>query len=309
MSATAPGRRGRVEPADGRDRPTGLAEELRQAGGLVGRQDDPLAVLGPGRDSVGQPAGPQPGDTGLTPAEQVAGAESAAGDRLGRFRLPGQLEGAATEQPGLPVARPEICRGPILGQVARGDQVGPPLVGLPPQERAGLGDVARLVEDQQGARIEMVEPGRRTDDPGPDLGRVAGVQGTGDRHGRVPAPSGSAPAEPVGRPGLALPRPGGRTGPGPRRADPAAATPPAPGGLEVHRHHRVGPGTRSPAGEWRWSPDRRSAGRSGRSDGASRPRRRRSRSGPAGTRRAGRRRRCRRAGRTRRDRRPPTVGW
>ena len=223
-----PGRRSRVEPADGGDRPTGLAQQLRQAGGLVGREDDPLAILGPGRDRVGQPAGPQPGDVGLAPAEQVARAEAAAGDRLGRLRLPGQLEGPATEQPGLPVARPEIGRRPILGQVARGDEVGPPLVGLPPQEGTCLGDVAGLVEDQQGARLEMIEPGRRADDAGPDLCRVTRIEGTGESRSR-----GGGGRTAATRPAPRCPRPGGRNGPGPRRAAPAAAAPLARGALEL----------------------------------------------------------------------------
>src|SRR6185369_197891 len=53
------------------------------------------------------------------------------------------------------------------GEVAAGDELGPPLVGLAPEEVGGLGDVAGLVEDEEGRRFDMVEARRRGElDPG-----------------------------------------------------------------------------------------------------------------------------------------------
>ncbi len=77
-----------------------------------------------------------------------------------------------------------VC-GPVLRQVAGRDEVGLALVGLAPQERAGLGQVAGLVEDEERAGFDVVEPGRRADDRGPDLGGVAGVERSRRGSGRV----------------------------------------------------------------------------------------------------------------------------
>ena len=95
-----------------------------------------------------------------------------------QLRLPGQLERPAGGQPALPVARAEVGRRPVLRQVAALDELGAALVGLAPEERGGLGDLAGLVDDEEGRRIEVVEAGRRRELGGPDLGRVA------DREGR-----------------------------------------------------------------------------------------------------------------------------
>ena len=80
------------------------------------------------------------------------------------------------DQPALPVARREVGRGPVLGQLPGLDELGAPLVGLAPQELGGLGDVAGLVEDEQRARVDVVEAGRGREVGGPDLGRVADGQ-------------------------------------------------------------------------------------------------------------------------------------
>ena len=108
---------------------------------------------------------------------------AAAGDRLGRLGFPGQLEGPRADQPGLPVARREQRRRPVLRQLAGRDQVRAPLVGLAPQELGGLGDVAGLVEHEQRFRREVIERGRRREQRCPDLRRVA--DGSGARFGRL----------------------------------------------------------------------------------------------------------------------------
>src|SRR5439155_520129 len=95
----------------------------------------------------------------LPPAEQVAGAEAAGGERgfVRDLRLPGQLERPAACQVALPLPGPEVRRRPVLRELAGLDQLGPPLVRLAPQEVGGLGDVAGLVEDEEGAGVERVE--------------------------------------------------------------------------------------------------------------------------------------------------------
>ena len=88
----------------------------------------------------------------------------------------------------LPVARRQVGGRPVLRQVARLDQLRVPLLGLAPQEVGGVGEVAGLVEHEEGRRVEVVEAGRRRDDASPDLGGVAGGQraaldGLGARRG------------------------------------------------------------------------------------------------------------------------------
>jgi hypothetical protein len=75
-----------------------LGQQVGQARRLVGGQDDPLPLRGPGRDGVAQALRAGRGQGGLPPAEQVAQGRSATG-RLGRFRFPGQLESPAAQQP------------------------------------------------------------------------------------------------------------------------------------------------------------------------------------------------------------------
>ncbi len=127
------------------------------------------------------PAARVTGRLRLAPAEQVAGAQPAGGEggALGDLGLPGQLEGPARDEAGLPVARPEVGRRPVLGEIAARDELGPPLVGLAPQEVGRLRDLAGLVEDEEGRRIEVVERGRRSELGGPDLGGVADGEGPG----------------------------------------------------------------------------------------------------------------------------------
>ena len=49
------------------------------------------------------------------------------------------------------------------------------LVRLAPQEVGGVGEVTGLVEHEQGPRRQVVEAGRRRQQPGPELRRVADV--------------------------------------------------------------------------------------------------------------------------------------
>ena len=126
-------------------------------------------------DRVQQASGTAGRQHRLPPAERVAGRQGAAGHRgvLGRLGFPGQLEGPRADEPALPVARRQVRGRPLLRQLAGLDELGAALVGLAPQERRGLGDVAGLVEDQERARADVVEAGRRGEVRGPDLGRIA----------------------------------------------------------------------------------------------------------------------------------------
>jgi hypothetical protein len=67
----------------------------------------------------------------------------------------------------------EIGRGPVLRQLPCIGQLGPSFVRLAPQEGRGLADVARLVDDEDRARIEMVEAGGRSEVSGPHFGGIA----------------------------------------------------------------------------------------------------------------------------------------
>ncbi len=144
---------------------------------------------------------------GLAPAELVAAGQALRRERhpLGHARLglPGELEGPRAVQAALPVTRREIRRRPVPGQVARLDHLRVPLVGLAPQEVGRVGEVAGLVEDEEGRRIEVVEAGVRGDEAGPDLGGVPGVEGAtlGDlRAGRrVAAEAGEILREALGQ--------------------------------------------------------------------------------------------------------------
>ena len=193
------------------------------------------------------------------------------------------------DEPALPVPRREVGRWPVLGQLAGLDQLGPALVGLAPQERGGLGDVAGLVEHEERARIDVIEAGRGRELGGPDLGRVA--------DGHRPGCAGRGRAAAGRRPSL-------RSGRGRRPAARRGATPPGRAARGSRPRPRSGAGTPTRAGGRSARPRRSSAGRSGRTPAASRSRRRRTRSGSGAPSMAGRRRRCRRAARTRHARRP-----
>ncbi len=259
-------------------RVAGLLEQLGEARRLVRGEDDPRAVDLPALDGLGDRAAPPGGELRLAPAEHVAGRQAAGGERarLRRLRFPRELERPAGDQPGLPRPRPDVGRGPVLRQLAALDQLGAPLIGLAPEEVGRLRDVARLVEDEEGVGRDVVEAARRREERRPDLRGVADVQ----------RPRRLARLEPLEVGGEALRQLGRlRARAGPRARPDAEGTP------------TRGAGSRAPAA-------RRPAGRSGRTPGGSRSRRRRTRSGPAARPTAGRRRRCRRAARTRRGRRP-----
>ena len=178
-------RRRLPHPTDDRDRVAGLAQEVGQPRRLVRGEHDPGAVGTPRVDRLGQPPGPAGRQDRLAPAERVARRQRAAGHRdvLGRDRLPGQLERPRGDEAALPVTRRQVGRRPVLGQLAGLHELGASLVGLAPQELGGFGDVAGLIEDEERARIEVVERGRRGEVGGPDLGRVADREGARGRAG------------------------------------------------------------------------------------------------------------------------------
>ena len=161
-------------PPDDRHGVAGLAEDVGQARRLVRGEDDAVVVGTPGLDGLDKSTGTTGWQDGLAPAERIARRERATGHRrvLGRDRLPGELEGTRRHESVLPVARRQVRRRPVLRQLTGLDQLGAPFVGLAPEEAGGLGDVARLVEHEQGARTDVVEAGRRSEVGGPDLGGV-----------------------------------------------------------------------------------------------------------------------------------------
>jgi len=128
-----------------------LREDLGEALGLIGGEDDARAVFLPAFDRFGQASRAAGRQLGLAPPEQVAARQPFAGHRAGRFRLPRQLERPGSREPALPVAAGEIGRRPVLWQVAGLDEIGPALVSLAPEEFGGFCQVARLVEDEQRA--------------------------------------------------------------------------------------------------------------------------------------------------------------
>ena len=158
ISAIAPGGGALVEPVHDRDRMAGLAEDVGEARRLVRGEHDPGAVRLPGARP--RPASRPARPSGRTGSRQPNGSprrQAAAGHRgvLGRLRFPGQLERPRADEPALPVARRQVGGGPVLRQLAGLDELGPALVGLAPQERGGLGDVARLVEDERACPASM----------------------------------------------------------------------------------------------------------------------------------------------------------
>ena len=282
-------RRRLPDPLDDRDRVAGLAQHVGQPRRLVRGEDDPGVVGSPGLDGLDKSTGTTGRQDRLAPPERVARRERAAGHRdvLGRDRLPGELEGPRGDEAALPVAGRQVGRRPVLRQLAGLDQLGAALVGLAPQEAGGLGDVAGLVEHEQGARTDVVEAGRRGEVGGPDLGGVA----DGHRPARVRARGhlerfGVEAAEVRGE---ALRE--SRGGPAEAVADRGGTT-------------RAGAGTRTRAAGSRGRSCPSCAGRSGRTSATSRSRRRRTRSGSGAPSRAGRRPRSRRGAPTRPGPRP-----
>ncbi len=166
-------------PPDDGDLVTGLAEQVRETRRLVRGEDDPGAIGPPVLDRLRDPARPAGRQDRLAPAERVARRQPAAGHRgiFGRDGFPGELERPRCDEAALPVARRQIGRRPVLGELARGDELGAALIGLAPQECGRLGDVAGLVEDEQGPGVDVVEAGRRGEVGGPDLGRIADREG------------------------------------------------------------------------------------------------------------------------------------
>ncbi len=198
---------GRWRLGDGRGdagRVARLREELGQARRLIGGDDDaPSRISGgvrgqPALDRRAQLRRPARRQGRLAPAERVPGRESSARDRRvrGSLRLPGQLDRPRGKEPRLPGAPPEERFRPGLRQVAGPDQLLPPLVRLSPQELAGLGEVSRLVEDEQRARIDVIQCGVRSEDRGPDFGRIA--DGGGPRAARHRLPVAGQATEVVG---------------------------------------------------------------------------------------------------------------
>ena len=167
--------RGRfLHPRHDRHGMAALAEDVRETRRLVGGEHDPRAVSTPGRDGFDQSSGTAGGQDRLPPPERITRGEAAARHRdiLRRDRFPGQLQRPGTQEATLPVPWREVRGRPVLGQLAGGDQLRAPLVCLAPQESRGLGDVARLIEDEERARLEVIEAGRTGQVGGPDLGRV-----------------------------------------------------------------------------------------------------------------------------------------
>ena len=169
----AGGRRLR-HPRDDRNGVAAFAEEVRETRRLVGRQHDPGAVGAPGRDGFNQSTGTAGGQDRLSPSERIARRKAAAGHRdiLWWDRFPGQLQRPGTQEPTFPVSRWEVGGRPILRQLAGGDQLLAPFVCLTPQESRRLGDVARLIEHEERARLEVIEASRTGQVGGPDLRRV-----------------------------------------------------------------------------------------------------------------------------------------
>ena len=171
------------EPADRADLATGLGQEVGEAGRLVRREDDPGAIGRPALHRLRDLARPTGGELRLVPAEGVAHAQAAGSHCPRRFRFPGQLERPRAHQAALPWALLEVGRRPRLREVAGDGQLGTPFLGLAPEEVSCLGDVAGLVEDEQGVGRDVVQAGRRGEQACPDFGRVADIDGT---RGHVP---------------------------------------------------------------------------------------------------------------------------
>src|SRR3954452_14891164 len=110
----------------------GLAEQLREAGGLVADEDDPRLLAEPVLNTVDEALRPAGREDGLTPAEQVARREAlrGVGHALGvdGIRLPGQLQRARAVEPALPVDRREVRGRPFTRQITRLDELAMALI-------------------------------------------------------------------------------------------------------------------------------------------------------------------------------------
>ena len=203
-------------------------EQLREPRGLVAGEDDPRLLAQPVLDAVDEALRPARREDGLAPAEQVAAGQALRGERhalgLAGLGLPGELERPRAVEAALPVARRQVGGRPVLRQVAGLDHLRVPLLGLAPQEVGGVGEVAGLVEDEEGRRVEVVEAGRRRDEARPDLGGVAGGQRTGPRRTLAPGRGVAGEArEVLARAARAGGPPAGRAAAGSRRRRRAAA--------------------------------------------------------------------------------------
>jgi hypothetical protein len=179
------------DPVDHGDAVTGFVEDLGEARCLVRGEDDPGTLRSPGLDRVQEPTGPPEWQRRLAPPEEIAGATRTTrhGNVCRRLRLPCQLEGPRRDESALPVARGEIRRQPVLRKLAGFDELGSSLIRLAPEESGGLGDVARLVKDQDRPWVDVIEPRRRGEVGRPHLGGIADLdrprrgRGVADRRG------------------------------------------------------------------------------------------------------------------------------
>ena len=268
------GRRRGVDPAHGGDRTTGLAEQLRQPGGLVRGEDDPLAVLGPRLDRLDHPAGPEPGDARLAPAEQVA--RAAARRRRSPRTAPtprsARASGRRAAAPSTPAAGGTPPASPSAGRRPRRGRPGarrPGATGTPPDSARSPGSSrtrsvpgptwsSPVAGQTIAAQTSAASPASRARVAGTGTGRVA----VGRTAGATPwLPAGSMPSN---RARSAASRSGSRAAARPRRA---RSSPGPPAGTRNSLAGRSVGASR---------PGRRSAGRSGRTAGSSRSRRRRS---------------------------------
>ena len=157
-----------------------------------------------------------------------------------RLGFPGQLEGPRADQPVLPVARRQVGGRPLLRQLAGLDELRATLVGLAPQERRGLGDVARLVEHEERARSDVVETGRRGQVRGPDLGGIADDHRPARGAGRIAvAPVVRRRASVSNRARSAASRSGSRAAARPSRSRMAVAPPAGSRNSEAGRSERA----------------------------------------------------------------------
>ena len=219
--------------------PTGCPASPRSSarrGAWSETEHDARPLAQPVLDAVDQALRPARRQHRLAPAEQVARGQALRREghpgRLARLGLPGELQRPRAVEPRLPVARREEGLRPVLGQLALLHELSVALLGLAPQEVGGLGEVAGLVEDEQGGRVEMVEARGRGDEPRPHLRRVARGQRAPRRDRRGP----------LGR------RLAGEPCQVQRRGAPAAARPAGRGAPGSHPPLRRAAGTRSPAG-------------------------------------------------------------
>ena len=161
-------RRRGVRGVDDADRMTGLVEELGEAWCLVAGEDDPGPVGLPALDGLGDRRGPPRRELRFAPPERVARAQAAGrqGRRGRQLRLPGELEGPARDETGLPVARSEVRRGPVLGQLTGLDELGrgarrPGATGSRRPRRCRPARRGRGASRRRGGRTRSMERGGR----------------------------------------------------------------------------------------------------------------------------------------------------